>query len=213
MNLKELAIMNKVARVSEIQNTLNNVSASSAEMLLRNDVSKKINSIEEVSNNTSYEYGQGGWSLPSGFKTVMLRIYDSGKIPESSMESVDSIAEWLWSTTFKRLKVVWALSNMTKYETLDITKVGSCTDLGYQKGYYDNVMSAIVSMGYKCDSLIKKLQFDGYYSPSKLYHPYEEYEKCSYMKREEWEKEVKAHRAFTSHDAFVEEIAMVAEAL
>ena len=214
MNLKELANANKTGLLLQLKKKMTEVEKTSSEVLLRTDVLNIISNMEHDSCSMSYEYGQGGWRLPDQFKSVMMNIYDSGEIPESYVTSADAIAEWLWSTTFNRLKVCWALSNISKFETLDITKVGSCTDLGYQKGSYDEVMLAIKLLGYNPTNLIKLLKFDGYYNPSNLYHPYDEYEKCSsYKSRESWEREIKAHHAFITHDAFITEVAEVAEAL
>ena len=214
MNLKELAVINKNEQIKAAQERLNRTSDENPDTLLEKMVFGKIRRMEEDSNQTSYEYGQGGWHLPDAIYKVMKKIYDSGEIPEKYIESTDSVADWLWKTAFNRLEVCWALSQQDKYDKVDRTKIESCTTLSYDIYHYDNVMKNIRSLGLDPKDLIEKLNSTQYYSRNTIYNVYEEYEKCSsYTKYDEWKKEREVYLAFIGNDAYVKEIVEVAELL
>ena len=214
MKLKELAIINKKEQIKKAQEQLRKISTSNEVEMLKNMVFDKIRCMEEDSNHASYEYGQGGWYIPDAVYTVMKKIYDSGEIPESYIESIDSIANWLWRTAFNRLEICWALSQQMKFNSINRTKVESCSELSYDIYHFDSVMSTIKSLGYNPNDLLKDLNSTVYYSRNTIYNVYEEYEKCSsYTKYEEWKNEREVYLAFINHDAYLREIVEVAEVL
>ena len=214
MNLKELAVINKNEQIKKAQEQLSKISTSNEVEMLKKMVFGKIRHMEEDSNVTSYEYGQGGWHLPDAIYKVMKKIYDSGEIPEKYIESVDSVADWLWKTAFNRIEVCWALSQQNQFDKMDRTKVESCTSLSYDIYHYDNVINTIKKAGFDPAELVKKLSSTQYYSRNTIYNVYEEYEKCSsYTKYDEWKKEREVYLAFIGNDAYVKEIVEVAELL
>ena len=214
MKLKELAVKNKNEQIKKTHEQLREISTSNEVEMLKNMVFDKIRCMEEDSNHASYEYGQGGWYLPDAIYKVIQHIYDSGEIPEKYIESIDSIANWLWRTAFNRLEVCWALSQQSRFNKLDRNKVESCTELSYDIYHFDSVVSAIKSLGYNPNDLLKDLSSTQYYSRNNIYKVCEEYEKCSSnTKYDEWKNEREVYLAFINHDAYLREIVEVAEVL